>query len=400
MGSANTMQGTTKIFLSLKACKNVCTGSKLPPNILLCRGLLTSRSHGQIEAVATQVLEPTAAALKKQPAPVEPPEWPYTEHIVKVHTCAKLYQDWRKWKPGYQNAPPEGVEVELGYMHTGLDRPAAQREGCPTVLLLHGAPGSYRDFTQLVPFLDSHGVTVISPRWPDLRLSYRTGTFWHSAEEKTQLLTDFLKAINISKVDMLVAHSSAIYPTLNVMTRPGMPHVKSVALLAPAGHQLVRAIRPLPLMRAFAVHYTNPRYQGFMRHLGIAIMKYTRSPIKPNIEDAIMSLQTMIFSDYEEAGDKIKQVADSGIPLLIAFSENDRAINPQVIFNMVDLIGTRNQDLWLYDANGKLVRKGSTSGQRKVMLFKKGGHYLFRRHPEVVNSAVMDLLQMALASSK
>ncbi|XP_037569145.1 uncharacterized protein LOC119449926 [Dermacentor silvarum] len=394
------MQGTIKVFLSLKACKNVCTGSKLPPNILLCRGLLTSRSHGQMEAVATQVLEPSAAALKKQPAPVEPPEWPYTEHIVKVHTCAKLYQDWRKWKPGYQNAPPEGVEVELGYMHTGLDRPAAQREGCPTVLLLHGAPGSYRDFTQLVPFLDSHGVTVISPRWPDLRLSYRTGTFWHSAEEKTQLLTDFLKAINISKVDMLVAHSSAIYPTLNVMTRPGMPHVKSVALLAPAGHQLVRAIRPLPLMRAFAVHYTNPRYQGFMRHLGIAIMKYTRSPIKPNIEDAIMSLQTMIFSDYEEAGDKIKQVADSGIPLLIAFSENDRAINPQVIFNMVDLIGTRNQDLWLYDADGKLVRKGSTSGQRKVMLFKKGGHYLFRRHPEVVNSAIMDLLQTALASSK
>lgn len=394
------MQGTIKVFLSLKACKNVCTGSKLPPNILLCRGLLTSRSHGQIEAVATQVLEPSAAALKKQPAPVEPPEWPYTEHIVKVHTCAKLYQDWRKWKPGYQNAPPEGVEVELGYMHTGLDRPAAQREGCPTVLLLHGAPGSYRDFTHLVPFLDSHGVTVISPRWPDLRLSYRTGTFWHSAEEKTQLLTDFLKAINISKVDMLVAHSSAIYPTLNVMTRPGMPHVKSVALLAPAGHQLVRAIRPLPLMRAFAVHYTNPRYQGFMRHLGIAIMKYTRSPIKPNIEDAIMSLQTMIFSDYEEAGDKIKQVADSGIPLLIAFGENDRAINPQVIFNMVDLIGTRYQDLWLYDADGKLVRKGSTSGQRKVMLFKKGGHYLFRRHPEVVNSAIMDLLQTALASSK
>ncbi|KAL1427512.1 hypothetical protein MTO96_017221 [Rhipicephalus appendiculatus] len=394
------MQGTIKIFLNLKPCKNVCTVSRLPPKILLCRGLLTSRPHGQIEAVATQVLEPTAAALKKQPAPVEPPEWPYSEHTVKVHTCAKLYQDWRKWKPGYQNAPPEGIEVELGYMHTGLDRPVAQRTGSPTVLLLHGAPGSYRDFTQLVPFLDSQGVTVISPRWPDLRLSYQTGTFWHSAEEKTQLLTDFLRAINISKVDMLVAHSSAIYPTLNVMTRPGMPQVKAVALLAPAGHQLVRAIRPLPLMRAFAVHYTNPRYQGFMRHLGIAIMKYTRNPIKPNIEDAIMSLQTMIFSDYEEVGDKIKQVANSGIPLLIAFSENDRAINPEVIFNMVDLIGTRNQDLWLYDADGKLVRKGSTSGSRKVMLFKKGGHYLFRRHPEVVNSAVMELLQTALASSK
>lgn len=394
------MQGTVKIALSLKACRNVCAVSKLPQNLLLCRGLLTSRSQGQIEAVATQVLDPGTAALKKQPAPLEPPEWPYTEHTVKVHTCAKLYQDWRKWKPGYQNAPAEGIEVNLGYMHTGLDKPAAHREGRPTVLLLHGAPGSYRDFTQLVPFLDSQGATVISPRWPDLRLSYQMGTFWHSAEEKTHLLTDFLKAINVSKVDMLVAHSSAIYPTLNVMTRPGMPQVNAVALLAPAGHQLVRAIRPLPLMRAFAVHYTNPRYQGFMRHLGIAIMKYTRNPIKPNIEDAIMSLQTMIFSDYEEAGDKIKQVADSGVPLLIAFSENDRAINPEVIFNMVDLIGTHNQDFWLYDADGKLVRKGSTANSKKVMLFKKGGHYLFRRHPEVINSAVLELLQTARIASK
>ncbi|KAK8783618.1 hypothetical protein V5799_010016, partial [Amblyomma americanum] len=117
---------------------------------------------------ALQVLEPGTAALKKQPAPLEPPEWPYNEHTVKVHTCAKLYQDWRKWKPGYQNAPAKGIEVDLGYLHTGLDKPAAQREGRPTVLLLHGAPGSYRDFTQLVPFLDSQGATVISPRWPGL----------------------------------------------------------------------------------------------------------------------------------------------------------------------------------------------------------------------------------------
>lgn len=394
------MQSTITVMLKLRASKSICTVNRFPVNVLLCRGLLTSRSQGQIEAVATQVLEPSAAALKKQPASVEPPEWPYTERFVKVHTCSQLYQEWRKWKPGYQNAPAEGVEVELGYMHTGLDKPAAQREGRPTVLLLHGAPGSYRDFTQLVPFLDQQGATVISPRWPDLRLSYRTGTFWHSAEEKTQLLIDFLKAIRISKVDMLVAHSSAIYPTLNVMTRPGMPQVNAVALLAPAGHQLVRAIRPLPVMRAFAVHYTNPRYQSFMRRLGIAIMKYTRNPIKPNIEDAIMSLQTMIFSDYEEAGEKIKQVANSGVPLLIAFSENDRAINPEVIFNMVDLIGTRNDDFWLYDADGKLVREGSTGGSRKVMLFKKGGHYLFRRHPEVVNSAVLELLQTACSVRK
>ncbi|XP_042142219.1 uncharacterized protein LOC121833171 [Ixodes scapularis] len=160
------------------------------------------------------------------------------------------------------------------------------------------------------------------------------------------------------RIDLVVAHSSAIYPSLNVMTRPGMPAVGGLALLAPAGHQLVRAIRPLPLMRAFAVHYTNPRYQGFMRRLGIAIMKCTRNPIKPNMEDAIMSLQTMIFSDYDQAGHKIKQVAESGTPLLIAFSENDRAINPEVIFNMVDLIGTRNEDLWLYDADGKLAREG------------------------------------------
>lgn len=201
--------------------------------------------------------------------------------------------------------------------------------------------------------------------------------------------------IFLFRVDLVVAHSSAIYPSLNLMTRPGMPQVGGLALLAPAGHQLVRAIRPLPLMRAFAVHYTNPRYQGFMRVLGVAIMKCTRSPIKPNMEDAIMSLQTMIFSDYEEAGSKLKRIADSGVPLLIAFSENDRAIESAVTLRMVDLIGTRSQDLWLYDAQGKLVREGSSGGSSKVLLFKKGGHYLFRRHPDVVHAAIFELLQRA-----
>lgn len=124
-------------------------------------------------------------------------------------------------------------------------------------------------------------------------------------------------------------------------------------------------------------------------------MKCTRSPIKPNMEDAIMSLQTMIFSDYEEAGSKLKRIADSGVPLLIAFSENDRAIESAVTLRMVDLIGTRSQDLWLYDAQGKLVREGSSGGSSKVLLFKKGGHYLFRRHPDVVHAAIFELLQRA-----
>lgn len=42
------------------------------------------------------------------------------------------------------------------------------------------------------------------------------------------------------RIDLVVAHSSAIYPSLNMMTRPGMPAVGGLALLAPAGHQLVR----------------------------------------------------------------------------------------------------------------------------------------------------------------
>lgn len=364
-----------------------------PPPVVSCN-FSTSWTSLQMEAVATQVLTPGAALKQKKEIPIveERVDWPYRDHTVTVHTCAELYKDWRRWKPGYQNAPPHGIEVDIPYLHTGLDRATSGWRERPTVLLLHGAPGSYRDFAQLVPFLDKNGINVISPLWPDLQLSYRIGTFWHSAEEKTHLLKDFLRAINVNKADLVIAHSSAIYPTLNLFTRENMPKAKSLALLAPAGHQAVRAIKPLSIMRAFAVHYTNPRYQNFMRHLGVAIMKCTRSPIKPNMEDAIMSLQTMIFSDYEQAGDKIKKIADSRLPMLIAFSENDRAISPQVTFNMVRHIGTSEKDLWLYDSEGNLVREGTETDSRKVLLFKRGGHYLFKRHPEVINPAILQLL--------
>ncbi|XP_064480342.1 uncharacterized protein LOC135393924 isoform X2 [Ornithodoros turicata] len=354
----------------------------------------TSRLCPQMEAVATQVLTPVPAVKEKKGTKVveHDTEWPYQDHTVTIQTCADLYKDWRRWKPGYQNAPSQGIEVEVPYLNTGFDRHGTKWRDQPTVLLLHGAPGSYRDFPELIPYLDKHGANIISPRWPDLQLSYRTGTFWHSAEEKTHLLKDFLKAIKVDKIDLVIAHSSAIYPSLNLLTKEDMPNAKALALLAPAGHQTVRAIKPLPLMRAFAIHYTNPKYQNFMRRLGVGIMKFTRSPIKPNMEDAIMSLQTMIFSDYEQAGDKIKQIADSKLPMLIAFSESDRAINPYIISNMVRHIGTPDKDLWLYDGDGNLVREGAKEDSKKVLLFKKGGHYLFKRHPEVINPAILQLL--------
>ncbi|CAN8026741.1 unnamed protein product [Ixodes persulcatus] len=344
-----------------------------------------------------QVLVPSGrGVLKKKEEAKEQSasDWPYTDRWVTVRTCGELYRDWRHWKPGYQNAPPQGIEVPVCYLHTGLDR--AWDAGRPTVLLLHGAPGSYRDFTDLVPFLDRVGATVVSPTWPDLKLSYRVGTFWHSAEEKTHLLADFLRAINISKIDLVVAHSSAIYPSLNMMTRPGMPTVGGLALLAPAGHQLVRWVSSPPHFLLAGALYAQAKLKTWRRLLHRLVVKcacvvLSRGKASERKSDDACPIDAFVFSSPSRSCATPDRTASECIPLKCLSGVHESRIS----LKMVSTFPTELRRFW-YEPLTTCAQEGS----KKVLLFKKGGHYLFRRHPEVINSAILEWLHRVCPPGK
>jgi len=142
----------------------------------------------------------------------------YQRRQVKFKTCSDVYNYWRAYKRLYKKAPKDGVEFQVDYIDTGLALSEEKRATAPIALALHGAPGSYHDFTLLIHHLSQQNVRIIAPNFPEYVATVKTNVlFRHSADEKAAYLRDFLKAINVNKIDLLVSHSSAIFPTLLIL---------------------------------------------------------------------------------------------------------------------------------------------------------------------------------------
>lgn len=137
---------------------------------------------------------------------------------VRLKTCADVYEHWRSYKRLYKKAPKDGVEFQIDYIDTGLGMSEEERAKAPIALALHGAPGSYHDFSLLIDHLAQQRVRVIAPNFPEYVATVKTKVlFRHSADEKAAYLRDFLKAIEVKTIDLLVSHSSASFPTLLIL---------------------------------------------------------------------------------------------------------------------------------------------------------------------------------------
>lgn len=146
---------------------------------------------------------------------------------VKFKTCADVYDHWRAYKRSYKKAPRDGIEFHIDYIDTGLALDEQLRSTAPIALALHGAPGSYHDFALLIQHLSQQNVRVIAPNFPEYVATVKTKVlFRHSADEKAAYLRDFLKAINVNKIDLLVSHSSAIFPTLLILLNANNEAIK------------------------------------------------------------------------------------------------------------------------------------------------------------------------------
>ena len=134
---------------------------------------------------------------------------------IEFKTCGKLFEELKKKnRKLYRNSPSDGLLVNVEYVDTFGDNKLEIDDKVKTIVGIHGNPGHFTHFSGLI---DSFGgqestIRVIIPNIPDFSLTRKTMAFWHSNEERSQLIRDFLKAINVSKIDCLISHSAGIHP--------------------------------------------------------------------------------------------------------------------------------------------------------------------------------------------
>ncbi|CAN7999104.1 unnamed protein product, partial [Ixodes hexagonus] len=313
-----------------------------------------------VRGVARTSRQPSASLTSAQAvtADVEPE---LTEHHISVRTCGPLYRQWRQTKSWYRNAPEDGIVVDVPFIFTRWDNGVGAETRRPLAVILHGAPGTYRDFSEnLIPRLCAGGVDVLAPTFPDLRFSIRNKFFWHSIEERTALLMDFLRQLDIARIDVLVAHSAAIFPSLRILLerQEPVPAVKSLALLAPNSHVTPSVLKPRWLKGWMAESYRSAALRPLIGAVLLSSCYLGLIPVKPEVHDAMLSLITYWKSGYHEGDKLLEAVARMKIPTLVAISKNDRLLSYSVLVEVCTALGASEQDMWHFDGNEQIRRSG------------------------------------------
>jgi pimeloyl-ACP methyl ester carboxylesterase len=135
----------------------------------------------------------------------------YPIRKIDLRICGQLYKELKLKHKLYRNSPNDGHNVNIEYADTYCED---RNNSKPVIVGLHGVPGSHKDFSQLIKYFDSKNYRVIVPNFPGFELTRETQSYWHSAEEKAQLVRDLLTSIGVKEVDALVCHSGGFFPGL------------------------------------------------------------------------------------------------------------------------------------------------------------------------------------------
>ncbi|XP_037505324.1 uncharacterized protein LOC119381623 [Rhipicephalus sanguineus] len=320
---------------------------------------------------------------------------PYKERHVKVTTCGDLYKKWRgEGRRGYEQAPETGAHVPVVYIHTGMDRmEQGDRTERPLTLMLTGAPGHYEDYGNNIPFLDQHGVDVLCFNWPDFGFTLETGYWWHSCDEKTRLVVDFLKKLQINKIDMLVSHSLGSTPALQLVAEDRSIDVKSLALLTPITTRHFRGSRNSLLFNP-AVRWATKSRRGarFMIFFFKAVTMLSMHPTMGRPYDAFFAYHSSVGYDEHRVEQQLRTIRHRKVPTLVILGDNDRLLSKKDNRKLLRRLGCESEGACLYDADGNLLRSRSCDDVVKAIELKDGSHYGFARCPDICNKALLELI--------
>ncbi|GFT54446.1 uncharacterized protein NPIL_533951 [Nephila pilipes] len=314
----------------------------------------------------------------------------FREYEVNIKTCGDLYRRWRKERK-FKSLPNGDLNFKVTYIDNYKNCDIKSKSSIPVIVGIHGAPGSYNDFYGLASYLQDKA-RIIVPNLPDFSF-YKPGVFRFSTEEKAQFLKDFLAEISVSRIDALVLHSSGIYPALRLCFDDSLT-IKSLIMLNVATHNFdMKCTRHIKQMRKIVVACENPLLLKILQPLAPYLLKIAKIPIRiENVMDTLLSATTMVYADIPQAKESFIHLSLKGTPILYAFSNDDKVIGKKASYDLTNLLGASNDDIYIYDKDGILIHKGRECSALKVMSFEEGSHYVFKKHADIIHKAVEDFL--------
>ncbi|GAU89142.1 hypothetical protein RvY_01726 [Ramazzottius varieornatus] len=349
-------------------------------------GLLNIRY--QSSSAATLLDKNVSASTSKSKSSTAADDFPFPVKRVKFKTCKEVYQ--AQIQTGELRKPVDGIEVDVGYIDTGFpdNYGTSNYAGLfPTVLCLHGAAGSHKDMADVIRVLAARGARVLCPNFPGVGETPMDEdyVYKHTTIENNYFTLDFLSALGVRHVDLVVSFSCGCYTAVPLAVSTRFP-IGGLAMLQIAGHRVYKALKPYWVLKTVVGAMKVPIVRKILNPVSLVIMKMTGWRHISGIDTPyIMGLVTtgVPFDSYQKVS---KELPFHRIPLLLSYSQDDKFMDAHISQEYAEMVGIPKDDLTIYDEGGQIYQRGKmvTLEDDKYLrgiVFRKGGHYAQRREP-------------------
>ncbi|KAI2804493.1 hypothetical protein BLOT_003479 [Blomia tropicalis] len=314
---------------------------------------------------------------------------------ITVRTCVNILPRLAFKHPHIfqtNNLPTDGVDISIDCVDTlnGYPNPTSK-----TIVAIHGTPGNYSHFDQLINNYRLSNVRVIVPNLPNFTHT-RLKRFWHTTEEKACFIQDLMKHLGIKKIDCLVSHSMGVHPLTMLCENPGDLDIKSVAILAP---QPMWDLRPdsANMLKKIFFSRSNLWYEL------LSLTKLDKGKVtKVRFNDFNEFLWLMLTVLYENtASVDIYRRIDylrrrSTIPVVVQFGEKEPIASRKSVMKLFNEFGIDSDKLIQFNPDelaselfDDLLKQDT---RIKGYYFLKGGHFSYAKNSNYTCRMIDNLL--------
>lgn len=325
---------------------------------------------------------------------------------IKINACGQLYSQLAETNPSlYSSAPRDvGIDFQVTYydsLDTIVTKLGDRAQSAPIICLLHGAPGHYSDYASLIRYLTHQGARVVAPNFPDYSATYEH-SFRHSPAERVDFLLNFFSAIKVTKIDMLVGHSSAVYTLFELLRlihsdRKSIDlKVESIGLFNTPSYDLPPSLAVTPLrlftLKLFDYPFCRPIIRALI-HIFVKVQGIRNKVDTARFENFLMAVSALGYSNNERMIEHLKLVRKCQIPTFVLVGENDKLI-PMRCFEQLkrDLGILKDSQVKLYEDGVLKKDTENPDDYVQVSQFDNAGHYAFQRFSQQVNGDVWNFL--------
>ncbi|ETO69397.1 hypothetical protein F444_14011 [Phytophthora nicotianae P1976] len=268
-------------------------------------------------------------------------------------------------------------------------RPAVAK--IATIVLVHGAPGTYRDFRYLIPLLAKHpSLRIIGINLPGCGGSVVEKARYVetvNALRTSELVLDGVRQLCDSKDEhgdvFLVGHSFGAHTVMNMAafnaTETQSVAIRGMALLAPAGCEPHKSLKlgAIALMVKMLKSENSWAVSAATYITKFVYTKLLRFPSNSPAELFVSAVIRTGTTDFDLIRDQAKLLGSLQTPTLVAWAKNDEHIQPEI-----------PQEL------SKLCPDGPH------LEFPGGGHNVQKTRAEEISSAITKWIEEVVATDK